>query len=61
VQTGVIMFEYINQLRARGSSIEEPAIEGAVLRLRPIMMTRTLVQIGTNEPIQVTKTLDRHS
>jgi hypothetical protein len=28
---------------ARGSSVEEPAIEGAVLRLRPIMMTQTLV------------------
>jgi cobalt-zinc-cadmium resistance protein CzcA len=39
VQTGVIMLEYINQLRARGNSIEESAIEGAVLRLRPIMMT----------------------
>jgi len=50
VQTGVIMLEYINQLRARGSSIEEPAIEGAVLRLCPIMMTQTLVQIGANEP-----------
>jgi hypothetical protein len=38
-----------HQLRARGTSIEEPAIEGAVLRLRPIMMTQTLVQIGANE------------
>src|SRR3984957_14982266 len=39
VQTGVIMLEYINQLRVRGHSIEESAVEGAVLRLRPIMMT----------------------
>ncbi len=39
VQTGVIMLEYINQLRARGHSIKEAAVEGAVLRLRPIMMT----------------------
>jgi hypothetical protein len=39
VQTGVIMLEYINQLRARGRSIEDAAVEGAVLRLRPIMMT----------------------
>ena len=31
VQTGVIMLEYINQRRARGASIEESAIEGAVL------------------------------
>ena len=35
VQTGVIMLEYINQLRVRGRSIEESAVEGAVLRLRP--------------------------
>jgi len=33
VQTGVIMLEYINQLRARGHTIEQSAIEGAVLRL----------------------------
>ena len=46
VQTGVIMLEYINQLRARGSSIEESAIEGAVLRLRPIMMTMLVATLG---------------
>ena len=39
VQTGVIMLEYINQLRVRGHSIRESAVEGAVLSLRPIMMT----------------------
>ena len=39
VQTGVIMVEYINQLRARGLNIVDAAVEGAVLRLRPIMMT----------------------
>ena len=46
VQTGVIMLEYINQLRARGHSIEESAIEGAVLRLRPIMMTMLVACFG---------------
>ncbi len=39
VQTGVIMLEYINQLRVSGRTVEEAAVEGAVLRLRPIMMT----------------------
>ena len=29
VQTGVIMLEYINQLRARGYTIEDAAMEGA--------------------------------
>jgi cobalt-zinc-cadmium resistance protein CzcA len=46
VQTGVIMLEYINQRRARGFPIEEAAIEGAVLRLRPIMMTMLVATLG---------------
>jgi heavy metal efflux system protein len=46
VQTGVIMLEYINQLRARGYTIEESAVEGAVLRLRPIMMTMLVATLG---------------
>jgi heavy metal efflux system protein len=46
VQTGVIMLEYINQLRVQGHSIEEAAIEGAVLRLRPIMMTMLVATLG---------------
>jgi cobalt-zinc-cadmium resistance protein CzcA len=46
VQTGVIMLEYINQLRARGYTVEGAAIEGAVLRLRPIMMTMLVATLG---------------
>jgi len=46
VQTGVIMLEYINQLRVRGRTIEESAVEGAVLRLRPIMMTMLVATLG---------------
>jgi cobalt-zinc-cadmium resistance protein CzcA len=46
VQTGVIMLEYINQLRARGHSVEDAAIQGAVLRLRPIMMTTLVATLG---------------
>jgi cobalt-zinc-cadmium resistance protein CzcA len=46
VQTGVIMLEYINQLRAKGYSIEDSAVEGAVLRLRPIMMTMLVATLG---------------
>jgi cobalt-zinc-cadmium resistance protein CzcA len=46
VQTGVIMLEYINQLRAAGDTIESAAIEGAVLRLRPIMMTMLVAALG---------------
>jgi len=46
VQTGVIMVEYINQLRARGHSIFDSAVEGAVRRLRPIMMTMLVATLG---------------
>jgi cobalt-zinc-cadmium resistance protein CzcA len=46
VQTGVIMLEYINQLRARGHEIVDAAVEGAVLRLRPIMMTTLVATLG---------------
>ena len=46
VQTGVIMLEYINQLRSRGYPIVESAIEGAVLRFRPIMMTMLVATFG---------------
>ncbi len=46
VQIGVIMVEYINQLRARGYDIVEAAVEGAVLRLRPIVMTMLVATLG---------------
>jgi cobalt-zinc-cadmium resistance protein CzcA len=46
VETGVIMLEYINQLRVRGHTIEDAAVGGAVLRLRPIMMTMLVATLG---------------
>jgi cobalt-zinc-cadmium resistance protein CzcA len=54
VQTGVIMIEFINQLRARRKTIEgqsdehviDSAVEGAVMRLRPIMMTMLVATLG---------------
>jgi cobalt-zinc-cadmium resistance protein CzcA len=54
VQTGVIMIEFINQLRSQRKGMEEStqehiveaAVEGAVLRLRPIMMTMLVATLG---------------
>ncbi len=46
VQTGVIMVEYINQLRTRGMPVRAAAIEGATRRLRPIMMTMLVATLG---------------
>ncbi len=46
VQTGVIMVEYINQLRARGYTIGDAAQQGAVQRFRPILMTMLVASLG---------------
>ena len=54
VQTGVIMIEFINQLRARSKGTDvsyeehiiDAAVDGAVLRLRPIMMTMLVATLG---------------
>jgi len=54
VETGVIMIEFINQLRSRRKGMEvssyehivEAAVEGAVMRLRPVMMTMLVATLG---------------
>jgi cobalt-zinc-cadmium resistance protein CzcA len=46
IQIGMIMLEYINQLRSRGHSIEEAAMEAARVRLRPILMTMLVATLG---------------
>ena len=46
VQVGVILVECINQLRVRGDTILDAAKEGAVLKLRPIMMTMLVAALG---------------
>jgi heavy metal efflux system protein len=46
VEIGVIMVEYINQLRVRGRSVRAAAKEGASLRLRPIIMTMLVATLG---------------
>jgi heavy metal efflux system protein len=46
VQTGVIMVEYMNQLRSRGHSVQDAARRGAVLRFRPILMTMLVASLG---------------
>ena len=46
VQTGVIMVEYINQLRSRGLPIVDAVQHGAVQRFRPILMTMLVASLG---------------
>ncbi|MDX1490786.1 MAG: CusA/CzcA family heavy metal efflux RND transporter [Pseudohongiellaceae bacterium] len=46
VLNGVVMMTYFNQLRAKGLPIMEVVTEGALRRLRPVMMTATICAFG---------------
>ncbi|HMP54590.1 MAG TPA: efflux RND transporter permease subunit, partial [Candidatus Melainabacteria bacterium] len=46
VQNGVIMVSYIMQLQERGLRVKHAAIEGAKVRLRPVMMTALVAIMG---------------
>lgn len=46
VLNGVMMISFINQLRAEGKSVREAVVEGALTRLRPILMTALVAAIG---------------
>lgn len=46
VQNGVIMVSYIMQLQKRGATAESAAIEGAKVRLRPVLMTALVAIMG---------------
>ncbi len=46
VLNGVVMLSYFNQLAAKGMAVAEVVREGAVRRLRPVMMTASICAIG---------------
>ena len=46
VQTAVVYISYVNELRANGTALPEAIREGAILRLRPIMMTALVAALG---------------
>jgi len=46
VQTGVILVEYMNQLRGRGYPPLQAARDGAIQRFRPILMTMLVASLG---------------
>ncbi|TVQ55657.1 MAG: efflux RND transporter permease subunit [Rhodobacteraceae bacterium] len=45
-KNGILIVEFANQLRDRGASVAEAALEGAVRRLRPILMTVLSTVLG---------------
>ena len=46
VQTAVVYISYVNELRRTGVGVAEAIREGAILRLRPIMMTALVAALG---------------
>ena len=40
------MISFINQLRAEGKSIDEAVFQGALTRLRPVLMTALVAALG---------------
>jgi len=46
VLTAVVYISYVNELRLNGTGLAEAIREGAVLRLRPIMMTALVAALG---------------
>ena len=39
VTNGIVLVDFVNQLRARGQSVNEALLEGGRLRVRPVLMT----------------------
>jgi cobalt-zinc-cadmium resistance protein CzcA len=46
VLNGVVMVSYFNQLVREGSTLEEAVTQGAMVRLRPVLMTATVASLG---------------
>ena len=46
VQTAVVYISYVNELRGNGIEFRQAIREGAILRLRPIMMTALVAALG---------------
>ena len=46
VQTALVYISYVNELRRDGTELEEAIRQGAILRLRPIMMTALVAAFG---------------
>ncbi len=46
VLNGVVLVSYINQLRSEGASALEAAYQGALIRLRPVLMTALVASLG---------------
>ncbi|MES2437521.1 MAG: CusA/CzcA family heavy metal efflux RND transporter [Verrucomicrobiota bacterium] len=46
VLNGLVMISFINDLRKEGMALDQAVIEGAVMRLRPVLMTALVASLG---------------
>jgi cobalt-zinc-cadmium resistance protein CzcA len=46
VLNGLVMISFINDLRKDGMALDEAVIQGAVMRLRPVLMTALVASLG---------------
>ena len=46
VLNGLVMLTFINRLRADGASVDEAVFNGAIARLRPVLMTALVASLG---------------
>jgi cobalt-zinc-cadmium resistance protein CzcA len=46
VLNGIVLVSYMNKLRQEGHGLEEAVISGALLRLRPVLMTALVALLG---------------
>jgi cobalt-zinc-cadmium resistance protein CzcA len=46
VLNGLVMITFINKLRDEGKSVDEAVLQGALTRLRPVLMTALVASLG---------------
>ncbi|MFM8334889.1 MAG: efflux RND transporter permease subunit, partial [Opitutaceae bacterium] len=46
VLNGVMLISFFNQLREEGKSVRDAVVEGALTRLRPVLMTALVAALG---------------
>ena len=46
VLNGLVMISFINDLRKGGMALDQAVVEGAVMRLRPVLMTALVASLG---------------
>ena len=46
LENGMVLVTYLNQLVAEGRDVDEASVEGACLRLRPVLMTAATTALG---------------